>query len=462
MDLTIGILSDELPDFSFVARANSPETKIPLKGIETFFKPPGKADLVKLLKRCSEIYASYEAWNEDMLMAVIQHKSIGEFLTLAARKLTNPIAVFDTGLSLLGAAGEFKKSAEGTIWEKIDIPGLTLNSFFTSTELKITDKILSQSTTPYMFHPKSEKKHNYVIAGIRIGGRMYGIIGMVDINAPFTDGQLAIIHHIGKTLALFIGNNDTLMKVAENRTSFIAYLLDGNAVAEEVVSHHLGLLGWNIRDDFFLLNIRCPVPFQAPIHSVPYLKLLYAYFPQSLICVYQDSIILALRAKDYPLEQPKDRQMLEQFLKKTEMRCGVSMVFNNFMRLRCYYTQSNFAAAQCKPPPGPALCLYEDCQTDHVLRTLAAGADLRCFCHPGILSLWESGGETQREMVRSLYHYFLNGKNISAAADAVHVHRNTLIYRLNKAEESLNIDIKQPNQEQAFLYLISCLIALHL
>ncbi|MDR1048051.1 MAG: helix-turn-helix domain-containing protein, partial [Treponema sp.] len=128
----------------------------------------------------------------------------------------------------------------------------------------------------------------------------------------------------------------------------------------------------------------------------------------------------------------------------------------------CYYVQSSFAAAQCKPPPGPALCLYEDCQTDHLLRTLAAGTDLRCFCHPGILSLWESGDEVQREMVRSLYHYFLNGKNISAAADALYVHRNTLIYRLGKAEELLHIDLKQPDQKKALLYLMSCLIALRL
>jgi DNA-binding PucR family transcriptional regulator len=138
------------------------------------------------------------------------------------------------------------------------------------------------------------------------------------------------------------------------------------------------------------------------------------------------------------------------------------MVFNNFLHLRYYYTQSKFAATQCKPPLSPAICFYEDYHVDHVLQTMSLAGDSRCFCHPGILSLWESGSESQRDMVRCLYYYFLNGRNISAAADAAHIHRNTLIYRLGKAEEILSIDIKQSSPKQAFLFIFSCLIVQNL
>jgi len=168
---------------------------------------------------------------------------------------------------------------------------------------------------------------------------------------------------------------------------------------------------------------------------------------------------MIIRCTDKQQLHGKKKQQLEQYLKKDIMpRCGVSMVFYNFMHLSYYYTQSKFAAAQYKPQISPAICFYEDYQTEHVLHTLSLGADPRCFCHPGILSLWESGGELQRNLVHCLYYYFINGRNISAAADAIHIHRNTLIYRLAKAEEILNIEIKQPSAKQEFLYIISCLI----
>ena len=463
MDLTLGILRDELPNIGPLIRADaSPEMIIPLKEIETLFEAPDSAGMAELLRKCYGIFASYEAWNQDMLMSIIQHKSIGDFLAVAAQKLTNPIAVFDNGMSVLGVTGKFKKSVRGTIWENISIPGLALNSIITSAEMETTNKKLSQSTSPYLFRPGADKKHEYIVSGIRVGGRLYGIIGLVDINGPFTAGQLAIINHIGKILALFIGNNGTLMKVAENKTGFIELLLEGNAISGEVVSHKLGLLGWEMRDDFFLLDVRCPVSFDVPIHSVPYLNLLNKYFSKSLICVYRDSIILAVRATDYPLEQPVERQKLEKFLKAENICCGISMMFGNFMDLRRSYTQSRFAADYCRSGPNMALCSYNECYEEHVMRSLENTAELKCFCHPGILSLWESGDEVQREMIRCLYHYFLNGRNISATADAVHVHRNTLLYRLGKVEEMLNIEIKQPAQEQAFYYLFSCMITQHL
>jgi sugar diacid utilization regulator len=186
-------------------------------------------------------------------------------------------------------------------------------------------------------------------------------------------------------------------------------------------------------------------------------------FPGALVSVYGEYVVMIIRCDSKQPLHGKKKQQLEQFLKKDIMLCcGVSMVFNNFMHLRYYFTQSKFAAAQCKPPLSPVFCFYEDYQADHVLQTLSLKDDLRCFCHPVILSLWESGSELQRDMVQCLYHYFINGRNISAAADAIHVHRNTFIYRLNKAEEILNTDIKKPSSNQEFLFIISCMIVQYL
>jgi hypothetical protein len=193
MDLTLGILLDELPDYKPLIRAHPPETNVQLNGIETFFELPDSVGAAKLPRRCSDVFAAYEAWNQDMLMAIIRHASIGEFLSIAAQKLTNPLAVFDNSLFVLGTAGEFRASAQGAIWEKVNILGLTLNSFVTSTDMEITNKIVSQSTAPHVFQPQANKERRYLVSGIRIGGNLYGIIGMVDINGPFTDGQLAII-----------------------------------------------------------------------------------------------------------------------------------------------------------------------------------------------------------------------------------------------------------------------------
>jgi sugar diacid utilization regulator len=249
------------------------------------------------------------------------------------------------------------------------------------------------------------------------------------------------------------------MRIAENKTNWLDSLLDGVDVSGEIISKYLDRFQWKLDDHFCIVTFTASTDLKIPIISIVDIKQINSLFPDALISVYDDCVVMIIRCADKQLLHGKKKYQLEQFLKKDILLCcGISMVFNNFLLLRHYYTQSKFAAAQCKPPLNPAICLYEDYQADHILQTLSLGSDPRCFCHPGILSLWESGNELDRELVHCLYHYFLNGRNISAAAEAIHIHRNTLIYRLNKAEEILNVDIKNPSVKQAFLFLFSCVI----
>jgi DNA-binding PucR family transcriptional regulator len=171
--------------------------------------------------------------------------------------------------------------------------------------------------------------------------------------------------------------------------------------------------------------------------------------------------VLAIRAKDYPLEQPKERQKLEKRLAAESMYCGISAMFGNFMDLRCYYVQSRFTADYCRSQPNMTLCRYDECYEEHIMQSLANAADLKCFCHPRILALWESGDENHRLWVRCLHQFLLNGKNISLTAKSLYVHRNTLIYRLGKLSELLGEDIMNLTQGRTFQYLFSCMLTIY-
>jgi hypothetical protein len=306
---------------------------------------------------------------------------------------------------------------------------------------------------------KNDTAHSSLGLNIWIDGKLYGAIGMVAMNKPFTDGQKETITVIAQVLKLYFQNHSIYMRIAEDKANWLDGLLDGVEIPADIISNYLDRCQWKLDDHFCIITFTAAADLKIPLISILDIRQINELFPDALVSVYGEYVVMIIRCTDKQQPQGKKKQQLEEFLKKDIMlRCGVSMVFNNFLHLRYYYTQSKFAASQCKPPLSRAICSYEDYQMDHVLQNLSLGTDPRCFCHPGILSLWESGSELQRDLVRCLYHYFLNGRNISAAAEAAHIHRNTLIYRLNKAEEMLNVDIKEPSPKQAFLFIISCLI----
>jgi len=341
-----------------------------------------------------------------------------------------------------------------------------MDSFYTTQELRdISSHIAQKSEQPHhIIHIKNDPAaHSTLVVHIFIDGKHYGGIGLVDINVPFTEGQKETLVIIAKVLKLYFQNHSIYMRIAEDKNNWLDSLLDGVEINEDIISNYLYRFKWKLDDYFCIITFSASADMKIPIVSLLDVKQINGLFPDALVSVHDEYIVMVIRCIDKKQMRGKKKQQLEQFLKKDIMlRCGISMVFNNFLYLRYYFIQSKFAAAQCKLLESSSICFYEDYQADHVIQTLSFGNDPRCFCHPGILSLWESGSESQRELVHCLYHYFLSGRNISAAADAIHVHRNTLIYRLSKAEEILNIDLKQPSEKQAFLFIVSCLIVQNL
>jgi hypothetical protein len=431
---------------------------------ETLIRIRQNVPIEEVIKTGNTLMASYGAWYDSLLMAMINHKPIDVFLNIATQKLANPILVMNNNLSIISTAGSISCPTEGTIWEKVNVPGFVLDNFYTPEEIrKISLHIAQKSEQIIDLRPANDPAHFTLGINIWIDGKLYGAIGTVDMNKPFTNGQKEIFIIIAQVLKLYFQNHSIYMRIAEDKANWIDSLLGGVDISAEIISSYIYRHNWKLDDYFCIVTFTASTDMKIPIISIFDIKQINDLFPDALVSVYEENVVIIIRCTDKKQPHGKRKQQLEQFLTKDIMLyCGISMVFNNFLHLRYYYTQSKFAAAQCKAPENHSICLYEDYQADHVLQTLSNGADPRCFCHPGILSLWESGNESQRDLVHCLYHYFLNGKNISATADAIHIHRNTLIYRLSKAEEILNIDIKQSSEEQAFLFITSCLIVRHL
>jgi len=435
-----------------------------LEKTDTLIQIQKSVPVEAIIQTGNALFASYDAWYNSLLMAVINHKAIDTFLNIAAQKLANPIVVFNNNLNAICSAGSVTGPTKGTNWEIVNIPGFVLDKFYTPQELrKISSHIDQKSEQILVVNPKNDPAHSSLGLLIWIDGKLYGGIGTVNMNEQFTEGQKETFVIISQVLKLYFQNHSVYMRIAENKANWVDSLLSGNDVSTEIIFNYLYRFQWKLDDYFCVVTFTASSDLKIPIISILDIKQINEIFPDALVSVYEENIVIIIRCADKRQLHDKRKQQLEQFIKKDIMlRCGVSMVSNNFLHLRYYYAQSKFAASKCKPAQNMSICFYEDYQSEHVLQTLSVGTDLRCFCHPGILALWESGNESQHDLIHCLYHYFLNGKNISATADAIHVHRNTLIYRLSKAEEILNIDIKQISPKQAFLFIISCMIVQHL
>jgi DNA-binding PucR family transcriptional regulator len=79
--------------------------------------------------------------------------------------------------------------------------------------------------------------------------------------------------------------------------------------------------------------------------------------------------------------------------------------------------------------------------TESLLRELAEGSELEPF-RALISPLKEHDRERGSDLVRTLETYFAAGTNASEAADRLFLHRNSMLYRLERIQALTGLDLK--------------------
>jgi DNA-binding PucR family transcriptional regulator len=78
-----------------------------------------------------------------------------------------------------------------------------------------------------------------------------------------------------------------------------------------------------------------------------------------------------------------------------------------------------------------------------LLEELAGSPDLTPFGEL-VRPLIEHDRERRSDLVRTLRVYFATGANASEAADRLFLHRNSLLYRLERIQKLTGLDLKDP------------------
>jgi DNA-binding PucR family transcriptional regulator len=89
--------------------------------------------------------------------------------------------------------------------------------------------------------------------------------------------------------------------------------------------------------------------------------------------------------------------------------------------------------------------LYRNYQFYDLLSHVDGSEQLGLFCHPVLGLLRRYDHENGTELYRTLKVYVDSGGSVKHTAEALYVHRNSLMYRLGRIEELGKIDINDPD-----------------
>ena len=130
------------------------------------------------------------------------------------------------------------------------------------------------------------------------------------------------------------------------------------------------------------------------------------------------------------------------FPAKCRVRIGVSLPFSNIDTLKAHYQEAMDAyEIGVMLDPDIQIYTFEDYGIYVMFRTVSENEDLSRYLHPALPKLADYDRENGTNLELTLHTYLKCACNTTDTADALYLHRNSVIYRLHRVEDLCDIDL---------------------
>ncbi len=403
------------------------------------------ADFEAVMNIVLDAIESFQKWSETLQVAITRGGSIQELIDLSREALPLPLFVADSFGNVVGYSGGFEALAEeDPYWSCIVRERRMSDRIFFDTLRNDTGAEGGDWNSSLRIYQTEQRR--IVGLNLSVGEEVVGKLIIAEAGGLLTTGvcQLAEIFSdaIAGTLAAQGDNAElrTVMNTLEN------YLDSKPAIIDQLWSRicectakredeelELVLLK-NISRSDKLFNRNLAYRIGSSIDGC--FGLVFHDYVAAIICCAREAQLLSELWKILPQE---------------EYLCGISLPFSDANGMQRAGNQAALALLYGnQTPPSVSHCI--DHAFLYFLNKLAGdksfGSEL---LHPGLMRLRRYDEHHGTDFFNTLYQYLLAERNVVATAKALFIHRNSMIYRLQRIQQLLDVDLDDPNMR---LYLL--------
>ena len=399
-------------------------------------------DIDNVLNEIFSAFDFYNKWADNMMDAVNNNCSLQKLIDDSHSIIDEPIIVYDASYKVMGYSSTYRQDFTETQWNKM----LTANGNFLNKMVSLKPGLQKDNQFQSAYIANFPELTNRSISVNMFNFKKYlGQIIVIESKHKITEGRLHICATLANIIEYWIRYNDQKSEQKIESTIF-AGLLENKHLLKEEVNQQMTLLNWKENDKKIIIKIflfdSSPEVHQKLLHYVE------TNMPDCYAIIFEFSVAIICNISLFSMENVKKE--LAILLKQNLCCCGVSFEFTNIMNLKQYYEQADIALKFGSPNTG-SINFCSDYIMNYVLNQVKTHAKTSVI-HPVIYLLKQYDNDNKAELYETLYQYLLNERNLVKTAEALSIHRNSLLYRIKKIKELIEVDIDNPHVRQYLLF----------
>ena len=391
------------------------------------------------------VFDYFEDWNATVQESIHEER-YQDMVDLAWQVLQNPLLLFDGNNRVLGITRQYPSNALDAEWSYISRFGYS--SVDAVRQLRRSGYSHERNgIATFENNDNSFVKYSNITVYLNWGDVVCGHLTLLSYDHPFNPGDVQLMETLAGILRPALAQMFFQSEKSSTVDVLLNLLLDKPCGAEQLEAR-LRYTSWKSDDNYFVAVVT--IPGEGHSNDMGLLQIrqiLIRYVSNSVVLKNGDDLVI-VSTRDIRQDQVA-AETLDSLLDSNPVAVGFSMEGRGARSIGVLYTQARYAIRRGREA-APESRFYDffSVATDFMLEQPlkeAVGAVM-----PRLGELWEERRDGD-ELLETLRIYISQNRSAVKTASALYIHRNTVLYRVQKVEETLGLDFHNVYDRHYFL-----------
>ena len=395
--------------------------------------------LAAIYERSTQTLEHYNRLERNLNAALLEDKELDVWLSICAEFFGSVTQLLDPAFNIVAGVGPVFENGQLVRFDRFesDFTANIVSEMSKQNLLKVTYAFKSAQYYKSEMFSQGAVHYNIFDENSYIGKLL-----LIEQEKPVTPGVIDAVDRVGRYFRHLMIRRKTTLNVSLFTTEyFLSEILAGRIRDGEFIQSQLSGMEWAMHDTY---RIAC-ISVMAQEAIGFYVQALRKSLTHAVVFPLENFVvaIFHLSSKKSTLHE----QQLVRFLNEARLQAGLSEIFNDFHESKVFYVQSKYALKLgVQSEPSQIIFHYEHYVMAHVITALTDQNFERAIMHPAIFVIRDYDSQNGTEFLQTLKVYLACEGNQTLTADQLHIHRNSLKYRLSRLHDMIGDDLDEPDQ----------------
>lgn len=403
-------------------------------------------DIIQKLQTYFDETNGISQWSETLLSILFLEGGIRELLETAYTVFLNPIYLFNPDFRLIESTAALDSNLDPIGRRIIENGGFSQEEFHIMNQSGSYRNVIDSDQPVFIDHKNLPCR---MITAQIDSQKDMGHFVITEVNRKLTDIDLKLAH------ILKLAINQQLKKdefVRSNRgfhhEFFLRDILNGKMSIGKYYQENADYV-----KDEFTGTLYCMVidaTRSSSLVNTMHLRALFeTRFPNAMSLLYHGSVVIVFCFDSDTFFPAKDLEQIRSICEEYGVFAGMSNPFPNIYDLREYHMQAMHSISLGTSLQSfPSLFLYRQYYLEHLTDVFCKTESIQAFVHPALKKLLEYDALHHTSYANTLYCYLTCERNMTAASEMLHIHRNTLVYQMKKIDSIISVPYDDYRERQ--------------